>query len=474
MRSGGVSRRARLGNELSGLYHVALLHVELGVVAVACHDAVAVADLNRIAISCAPSGIDDHAVGGRVTVRVVIAVEVDPRVLPAELLRDHVPIRRPDPRSLRLSVALRRDERGPLASASGTRIRAILRRGCPRTGEQRGERGRVLLYDRCRRLASRDDELVAHVQVIGTRKLVEGDHLVGIGPVCARDLVERVALLHGVHHAVDWRNHERLAQMERAAEGQAVGPEHGAQAQAELVGDSTKRVAVNDDIILRLLTGRDRSGSSRNGRRGDGAADARGGIVPALVHDVDVRVRVDCRVVHVGGRLHVDSVGRGGGDHFHGGRLVARDEGIQHRVRSERLGADGRLRQVRGRGDGRDGDHGRVYGVLIGNEVEHPVLGRGDQLGDLALHVEPEAVRRNAHGAYQKPPRGQSRLCERADDLARMALYQNQTAQGGKQNLDEKLFDPECDMARTTSRVNDPRRLPQNPYFVNQFRLIMG
>jgi len=27
-----------------------------------------------------------------------------------------------------------------------------------------------------------------------------------------------------------------------------------------------------------------------------------------------------------------------------------------------------------------------------------------------------------------------------------MALYQNQTAQGGKQNLYEKLFDPECDM----------------------------
>ena len=84
--------------------------------------------------------------------------------------------------------------------------------------------------------------------------------------------------------------------------------------------------------------------------------------------------------------------------------------------------------------------------VLVGNKIEHPVLGRTDQPRDLALEIKDDAVSRNSDPANQKPPRGLSRRSERADDDARMALYQNQTAQGGKENPYEKLFDPECDI----------------------------
>src|SRR5262245_18836527 len=56
MRSGGAAGRADLADDLAGLDRVADLGVDAGEVAIACRQAVAVVDLDHLAIAALPAG----------------------------------------------------------------------------------------------------------------------------------------------------------------------------------------------------------------------------------------------------------------------------------------------------------------------------------------------------------------------------------------------------------------------------------
>jgi hypothetical protein len=76
------------------------------------------------------------------------------------------------------------------------------------------------------------------------------------------------------------------------------------------------------------------------------------------------------------------------------------------------------------------------------------MLGRKNHVRKLALDVEKEPVGGHAERTDQKSPRGSSRPHERTNGLSAVPLDQNQSAQGGQQNLYEKLFDAENDMGK--------------------------